>query len=136
MYESTLTWSTMATRCRRCWLSSQVRNGILLRMGTTGHQPCTTSIAHSSRWHARSTSRETPLSNDWHDIWLPDPEEHDFPAAQDFLELQFEVDTAEFIVGNLKLATTITKKAKDILRASWLTALPEDNIHVRKNLAK
>ncbi|MCD1116681.1 hypothetical protein [Chryseobacterium turcicum] len=69
-------------------------------------------------------------------IWLKEPEEHDFPAAQDFLELLFPSNQAQKIVEELKKAPTITKKSKDILRASKLTLLPESNIHVKENLKK
>lgn len=70
------------------------------------------------------------------DIWLREPEEHDFPAAQDYLELLFVPDEAQKIVAKLKKASTIKKKSKDILRASKLALLPETNIHVKENLKK
>lgn len=69
-------------------------------------------------------------------IWLKEPEEHDFPAAFDYLELLFEPAQAQKFVGKLKKATTISKKSKDILRASRLALLPETNIHVKENLKK
>lgn len=69
-------------------------------------------------------------------IWLKEPEEHDFPAAQDYLELLFVSDHAQKIVEELKKAPTIIKKSKDILRASKLALLPETNIHVKENLKK
>ncbi|MFZ4929475.1 hypothetical protein [Chryseobacterium sp. Mn2064] len=69
-------------------------------------------------------------------IWLKDPEPHDFPAAQDYLELLFEPEQAQKLVEKLKKATTINKKSKDILRASKLALLPETNIHVKENLKK
>ncbi|WP_211309874.1 hypothetical protein ABZR88_05130 [Mucilaginibacter yixingensis] len=43
---------------------------------------------------------------------------------------------AEKFVTALRLAPTIQKKSKDILRASRLPLLPEDNIHVQENLKK
>ena len=70
------------------------------------------------------------------DIWLKEPEEHDFPAAQVYLELLFVPDEAKKIVAKLKKAPTIKKKSKDILRASKLALLPETNIHVKENLKK
>ncbi|WP_278352614.1 hypothetical protein [Chryseobacterium gleum] len=69
-------------------------------------------------------------------IWLKEPEDHDFPAAQDYLELLFKPDDARKLVDKLKTAPTIIKKSKDILRASKLTLLPETNIHVKENLKK
>ncbi|PWN64069.1 hypothetical protein [Chryseobacterium viscerum] len=69
-------------------------------------------------------------------IWMKEPEDHDFPAAQDYLELLFTPDEAKKRVDKLKKAPTITKKSKDILRASKLALLPETNIHVKENLKK
>ena len=69
-------------------------------------------------------------------FWLAEPEPHDFPAAFDYLELLYPVKVAKAIVSNLKKATTVKKKAKDILRASGLPLLPENNIHVAENLQK
>lgn len=69
-------------------------------------------------------------------LWLKEPEDHDFPAALDYLELLFTPDKASEIVQKLKEATTITKKSKDILRASKLALLPDTNIHIKENLKK
>jgi len=69
-------------------------------------------------------------------IFLDKPEEHDFPAAVDYLELIYPREQALKKVAQLKKAKTIFKKAKDIFRASELPLLPKDNIHVRKNLQK
>lgn len=69
-------------------------------------------------------------------IWKDDPEDHDFPAAQDYLELLFEPKKAEKFVTALQAASTIKKKSKDILRASRLPLLPKENIHVQENLKK
>jgi hypothetical protein len=69
-------------------------------------------------------------------IWLPEPEEHDYPAAQDYLDLHFKEATTNSIVSRLRAQPTITKKAKDILRASGLPLLNKDNIHVNSNLKK
>lgn len=70
------------------------------------------------------------------DIWLNEPEEHDYPAALDFLSLLFPEAAANQIVSMLKKSETVIKKSKDILRASDLPLLPKDNIHVKKNLKK
>lgn len=69
-------------------------------------------------------------------IWLPEPEDHDFPAAQDYLELIYTTPRVTELVSNLRTAKTIFKKAKDILRASGLPLLPKDNFHVIKNTLK
>lgn len=70
------------------------------------------------------------------DIWLKEPEEHDFPAAFDYLELLFETEIAKNFTKKLKQAKTIHKKSKDIFRASKLPLLPKDNIHVKENFKK
>ncbi|WP_433985867.1 hypothetical protein [Chryseobacterium sp. RRHN12] len=80
------------------------------------------------------TVKKSNMSKDT--IWLKEPEEHDFPAAQDYLELLFKPDDAQKMVEKLKTAPTIIKKSKDILRASKLSLLPETNIHVKENLKK
>lgn len=69
-------------------------------------------------------------------MWLKNPEKHDYPAAQDYLELLFEPIDIKPIIEQLEKSITIKKKSKDILRASKLPLLPKDNIHVRENLKK
>ena len=75
-------------------------------------------------------------TTEYSNIWLPEPEAHDFPAALDYLELIFEPDAAAAFVTKLQQAETIRKKSKDIFRASSLPLLPKDNIHVKENLKK
>ncbi|UKB81120.1 hypothetical protein [Chryseobacterium sp. MEBOG07] len=82
----------------------------------------------------KTSVKKNNLSKD--SIWMKEPEDHDFPAAQDYLELLFKPDEAKKMVDKLKKAPTITKKSKDILRASKLALLPETNIHVKENLKK
>lgn len=69
-------------------------------------------------------------------LWLEEPEEHDYPAAVDYLYLVMEAGQAKKLVKALRQTTTVTKKAKDILRASRLEPLGADNVHVRNNLRK
>ncbi|MET9212627.1 MULTISPECIES: hypothetical protein [Nocardia] len=68
--------------------------------------------------------------------WKATPEEHDYPAAADYLELLGDATVVEAIVADLRSAPVVVKKAKDILRASQLEALTPDNPHVRKDLLK
>ncbi|MFE7722525.1 hypothetical protein ACFU44_26180 [Nocardia rhizosphaerihabitans] len=68
--------------------------------------------------------------------WKAAPEEHDYPAAADYLELLGDAAVVEAIVAALRSAPVVVKKAKDILRASQLEALTPDNPHVRKDLLK
>ncbi len=70
------------------------------------------------------------------DVWLPDPEPHDYPAAVSFLDLLFEEHAVTGIVASLREAETVIKAAKDIMRTSGLALLPADNIHVEHNIQK
>lgn len=69
-------------------------------------------------------------------IWLDEPEDHDFPAAQDYLELIFKPEIAASLAQKLSEAETIIKKSKDIFRASKLRLLPLENRHVQENFKK
>ena len=68
--------------------------------------------------------------------WKNDPEEHDYPAALDYLSLVMEPREAKAIVKRLQKAPTMTRKAKDILRASQLALLDTNNKHVHSDLEK
>ncbi|MGX1804921.1 hypothetical protein ACWIGI_04340 [Nocardia sp. NPDC055321] len=68
--------------------------------------------------------------------WKSKPDEHDYPAAADFLEMLGEPDVVETVVEELRAATIIHKKAKDILRAARLEILPAYNPYVRRDLTK
>lgn len=68
--------------------------------------------------------------------WLNEPEVHDFPAAFDYLELLYPSKESKLLVEKLRKAKTVTKKAKDILRASLLPLLPADNMHVSQNIKR
>jgi len=70
--------------------------------------------------------------------WLPRPEKHDFQAAEDYLSLIMAPRRAvEFRKKLAAARNDIThRKAKDILRASQLTLLGEDNKHVAADLRK
>lgn len=70
--------------------------------------------------------------------WLEKVEEHDFPAAEDFLALVCHPAEVKKIMADLKhhSTTLVYKKAKDIFRSSRLPVLGEDNFHVKKNMKK
>lgn len=68
--------------------------------------------------------------------WQDEPEEHDFPAALDYLGLLFRAEEAAQLVARLRKAETVAKKARDILRASRLPLLPADDHNVARDLAK
>jgi hypothetical protein len=68
--------------------------------------------------------------------WQDEPEAHDFPAAADYLSLVAPAGEVAKLVDALKSAKTEHRKAKDLLRASRLSLLPAENVHVKKDLAK
>lgn len=68
--------------------------------------------------------------------WKDEPDEHDFPAAMDYLTLVVSEQTAAVLVDGLKGVEKIDRKAKDLLRASRLTLLPRANPHVAADLRK
>jgi hypothetical protein len=69
-------------------------------------------------------------------LWGEEPDEHDYPAAADYLALLATGTQISAIVAALKKAPVVHKKAKDLLRASQLALLPEDNPHVQRDLKK
>lgn len=68
--------------------------------------------------------------------WKQEPEDHDFPAAGDYLSLVLPEADAASIVDALRRASLVTRKAKDLIRASSLPLLPADNPHVAKDLRR
>ncbi|WP_069161248.1 hypothetical protein [Nocardia altamirensis] len=68
--------------------------------------------------------------------WKDEPEEHDYPAAADYLELLAGPKIVSAVVDDLRAAPIVHKKAKDILRAAQLELLSPDNQHVRRDLIK
>ncbi len=69
-------------------------------------------------------------------LWKDDPDEHDYPAAADYLALLASADQIAEIVAALKKSPVVHKKAKDLLRASQLALLPKDSVHVQLDLKK
>jgi hypothetical protein len=68
--------------------------------------------------------------------WKSTPDEHDYPAAHDYLTLVIpEVQVNELVKG-LMNAPLATRQAKDLLRAAGLPVLPDTNVHVANDLAK
>jgi hypothetical protein len=67
-------------------------------------------------------------------LWGSEPDEHDYPAAADYLALLAKPGQVSEIVAELKKAPIVYKKAKDLLRASRLALLSPDNPHVRSDL--
>ena len=70
--------------------------------------------------------------------WLPKPVKHDYQAAEDYLSLVMSPKRAAEWRKKLSAARNdVThRQAKDILRASQLALLGEDNKHVASDLRK
>jgi hypothetical protein len=69
--------------------------------------------------------------------WKNEPEDQDYPAAQSYLSLLMDPVDAVQLVNALKETGTLDHyKAKDVLRASGLALLPENNKHVASDLDK
>lgn len=73
-----------------------------------------------------------------HVHWKHEPEEHDFPAAEDFLSLLMpDPDAKAYRKKFQELRHQIVhRRAKDIFRASGLVLVPETNRHVMHNMEK
>ncbi|MGN6160246.1 MAG: hypothetical protein ACTHOG_00935 [Marmoricola sp.] len=68
--------------------------------------------------------------------WMDAPEGHDYDAAHDYLTLLFDGDRVDKMVARLRAGELKDRKAKDIIRASGLSVLAADNLHVAHNLEK
>jgi hypothetical protein len=68
--------------------------------------------------------------------WKSDPDDHDYDAASDYLELLASARLVEPTIAALRCAPESHRKAKDILRASGLISLDADNHHVAKDVHK
>ena len=63
--------------------------------------------------------------------WLEIPEAHDYPAAESYLNLIYDVKTAAGFSQQLKASPIVSFHAKDIFRASGLSLLGVSNSHVK-----
>ena len=81
----------------------------------------------------KPSAREQPASSP---AWLDQPEEHDYPAAESYLQLLYPPRKAATIVKALRAARVRQFKAKDIFRASQLSLLGVSNLHVEKDRKK
>ena len=68
--------------------------------------------------------------------WYPEPEEHNFPAAESYLSLLYDKEHVLEVVDKLKREKVAKFKAKDIFRASQLSLLGVSNSHVEKDRKK
>lgn len=68
--------------------------------------------------------------------WLPDVEEHDYPAAESYLRILYSEDRVAEMIVRFKSAAIVQFKAKDIFRASQLSLLGVSNFHVEMDRKK
>jgi hypothetical protein len=68
--------------------------------------------------------------------WLDDVAGHDYDAAEAYLSLKLDVESAGKAVKQLRKAPLTERRANDILRAAGLTAAPLDDPGVMKDLVK
>ena len=69
-------------------------------------------------------------------IWKDVPDEHDYPAAFNYLNLIYSDTVCDNIVNRLMDTDMTEFKSKDIFRASGLTLLTKTNFHVKGNINK
>jgi hypothetical protein len=86
------------------------------------------------RFGARLSGNLVLVSDKEH--WKPEPDDHDYPAAESYLSLLLPPVAVEGVVKELREAPIAHWKAKDLLRASGLPLLPADNPHVSGDLQK
>jgi disulfide oxidoreductase YuzD len=68
--------------------------------------------------------------------WLSKPEEHDYPAAESYLNLLYHGGRVAKMVAALRKTPVVPFKAKDIFRASRLSSLGISNSHVERDREK
>ena len=68
--------------------------------------------------------------------WKSTPDDHDYPAAHDYLSLVAPEVQVKTLVKALMDAPIVKRQAKDLLRAAGLAVLPDTNVHVAKDLEK
>jgi hypothetical protein len=68
--------------------------------------------------------------------WLDDVAGHDYDAAEAYLSLKLDSESAGKVVKRLRKAPLTRRRANDILRAAGLTAAPLDDPGVMKDLIK
>ena len=66
--------------------------------------------------------------------WTETPVEADYDSAMGYLSLLLPADTAQLAVQRLRNAPIVVRRANDLLRASGLSALSEDDPAVARKL--
>jgi hypothetical protein len=70
------------------------------------------------------------------EYWKHEPDEHDYPAASDYLSLLLPDHAVQGVVERLRDAAIVNRKAKDLMRASGLALLAADDPEVVKDLKR
>jgi hypothetical protein len=68
--------------------------------------------------------------------WSANPAHEDFIAAQNYLSLICPPARARMLVAKLRRAKSVNHAAKDLLRASGLPLLPDEEKHVAADLKR
>ena len=68
--------------------------------------------------------------------WMSAVEQQDYPAAESYLNLLYNIDKVGKIITKFRSAPIVQFKAKDIFRASRLSLLGVSNSHVEKDRIK
>ncbi|HEY0748007.1 MAG TPA: hypothetical protein VGD63_15010 [Steroidobacteraceae bacterium] len=69
-------------------------------------------------------------------IWKKAPEAQDYEGARNYLLLMYSEAKSNKLIVKLRKAKTITRAAKDLLRASDLPLLGTDDSHVDEDLKR
>ena len=78
----------------------------------------------------------TLAMSDVRELWKDEPDDHDYPAARDYLSLLFSDSVVEALVERLSSGSSTSRKAKDVLRAGGLELVPVTDASVVKDLEK
>ena len=68
--------------------------------------------------------------------WIPEEEEHDYPAAESYLRILYSEDRVTDMIAMFRSAAIVQFKAKDIFRASQLPLLGVSDSYVKKDSEK
>ena len=68
--------------------------------------------------------------------WIPEEEEHDYPAAESYLRIIYSEDRVAEMIAMFRSAAIVQFKAKDIFRTSQLPLLGVSDSYVKKDCKK
>jgi len=90
----------------------------------------------SGKDHDKAATATPPTVNVPTELWKNEPDEHDYPAAESYLGLCIDPDTAKQLVDRLRTAPIVLHPAKDLLRSSRLHLLGLEDPSVKRDLVK